>query len=54
MKCENCGYEGLKSTFRYLYNTTLDSQTAYRECPKCYKWLLNDELKEEQKEKAAV
>jgi len=53
MKCENCGYEGLKSTFRYLYNTTLDSQTAYRECPKCYKWLLNDELKEEQKEKAA-
>jgi hypothetical protein len=53
MKCDVCGYEGFKATFRYLYNTTLDSQTAYRECPKCYKWVLTDEMKEEQIEKVA-
>ncbi|GAB6273488.1 MAG: hypothetical protein STSR0004_03510 [Peptococcaceae bacterium] len=54
MKCEHCGYEGVKSTFRYLYNTTLDAETAYRECPKCFGWVVSDELEEEKKEKAMV
>lgn len=54
MKCEHCGHEGVKSSFRYLYNTTLDAETAYRECPKCYKWVLVNEAEEEKKEKSAV
>lgn len=51
VKCENCGYEGVKSEFRYLYNTTLDAETAYRECPQCYAWVVVNELQEEKAEK---
>jgi len=54
MKCEHCGYEGKKSTFRYLYNTTLDAETANRECPKCFGWIVVNEAEEEKKEKAEV
>ncbi len=54
MKCEHCGHEGVKISFRYLYNTTLDAETAYRECPKCFGWVVCDELAEEKKEKAAA
>ncbi len=52
VKCESCGYEGVKSEFRYLYNTTLDAETAYRECPKCYGRVVVNELEEEREEKA--
>ena len=54
MKCESCGYDGFKASFKYLYTARLDSGTAYRECPKCFKWILTEELKEEQLEKAAA
>ncbi len=53
MRCDKCGFEGHKSEFRYLYNTTLDAETAYRECPKCYNWVVCNELEEERREKAA-
>ena len=52
-KCEKCGYESSKASFRYLYNTTLDAETAYRECPDCYNWVVINELEEEKKEKAS-
>lgn len=54
MKCEHCGYEGLKNTFRYLYNNTLDAETAYRECSKCFGWVVCNELEGEKKEKSMV
>lgn len=53
IKCDKCGHEDHKSAFRYLYNTTLDAETAYRECPECYDWVVVNELEEEKKEKAA-
>lgn len=53
MKCEHCGYEGSKATFAYLYNTTLDASTAYRECPKCHKWVIVNEMEAEKEESAA-
>ncbi len=54
MKCQHCGYEGLKGTFRYLYSTTPDAPIAYRECPKCFGWVQIDELEEEERERKKV
>jgi len=43
VKCIHCGYEGPKTSFRYLYNVRLEETTANRECPKCFGWVMSDE-----------
>jgi len=40
VKCEHCGHDGPLETFRYLYNIRLDDSDAWRECPKCFGWVL--------------
>jgi hypothetical protein len=54
MKCEKCGYDGPKATYRYLYNVSPASHMAFRECPKCYHVEYRDELAEEKAERAAA
>ena len=43
MTCIHCGYEGPKTSFRYLYNVRLEESAANRECPKCFGWVMVDE-----------
>jgi len=52
MKCDKCGYEGPKTTFKYLYRARLESVQAMRECPKCLAYVVSDELAEEKPAKA--
>jgi len=47
MKCIHCGYEGSVNVFRYLYNVRLEESTSNRECPKCFGWIVVDEIKGE-------
>lgn len=47
MKCPECGFEGPKPAFRYLYSLGLDTPFSLRQCPKCGTWLAVNDLKEE-------
>ncbi|MDY6934123.1 MAG: hypothetical protein SVZ03_07860 [Spirochaetota bacterium] len=47
MKCLHCDYEGPMESFRYLYNVRIEETTANRECPKCFGWIIVDEVKGE-------
>lgn len=44
IKCTNCGYEGLRSEFRYLGLADAAGSDAYRLCPKCGWALYTEEL----------
>jgi hypothetical protein len=52
MKCDKCGYEGPKTSFKYLYRARLESSQAMRECPKCLAYVVSDELDEGKPAKA--
>jgi len=43
MKCEKCGHEGPKKSFRYLYRIRYESTEAMRECPQCFAYNVSDE-----------
>ena len=51
MKCSNCDHEGPKASFLYLYNTRLDEDWEYRECPKCHGWVTCYASREEEYER---
>ena len=44
LKCDNCGYEGLRSEFRALGRAADPSPDMYRQCPKCKCAVYSDEL----------
>jgi len=44
IKCDNCGYEGLRSEFRVLCRAADPSPDMYRQCPKCKCAVYSDEL----------
>jgi len=44
LKCDNCGYEGLRSEFRALGRARDPAPDMYRQCPKCKCAVFSDEL----------
>ena len=51
MKCSNCGFEGLKREFKYVYAPTTASTISTRKCPQCKGWVEVDEIAEAEREK---
>lgn len=45
--CDNCGYKGLKSEFRFLNTADSAGIDVYRQCPKCHCAVYSEELEEE-------